>query len=125
MAFFAEVTVQQCKQTKFLVVFSIVACLQVTLASSILFGFSSLLVIFKDLNLYRDKCLNDGTLSGSFNASTGNEGGGKLPNLSCPDRDRALNLAFAIGMILHYVVKIPLGNLVDTFGAKSSQYLGW
>ena len=57
------------------------------------------------------------------NKATGS--GVRIPNLSCAARDRAFNLPFAIGMIFHYVVKIPLGTLVDNFGAKSSQYLGW
>ena len=121
-----EITVQQCKSKVYLTIFSIVACFQMILASAVIYGYASLLVVFKDLELYKSLC-HDFTSNGN---STGNDTltSVVLNNedvLSCPARDKALNLPFAVAIILSSFIKIPLGKLVDTFGAKSSQYFGW
>ena len=130
-----EITVQQCKSSSYLALFSAVACFQMILTTAVMYGYASLLVVFKDLKLYQSECaasevtttphLFNSTING--NSSTGGNSViyGDTDDLFCPARDKSLNLPFAIGMVLQSVVKIPIGNLVDTFGAKSSQYLGW
>ena len=122
-----EITVQQCKSTVYLTIFSMVACFQMVLTASVIYGYSSLLVVFKDLKLYRSLCEE---FTPTIGNSTGTDAltSAVLNNedfLSCPARDKALNLPFAVGIILTCVIKIPLGSLVDFFGAKSSQYFGW
>ena len=124
-----EITVQQCKSTLYLAVFSLVACLQMILTTGVIYGYASLLVIFKGMKLYNSKCnraskLSNSTSTLAFGNSTGCEVTFNEDSF-CPAQDKSLNLPFAIGVILKSLVKFPLGNLVDTFGAKSSQYLGW
>ena len=130
-----EITVQQCKSTLYLTLFSAVACFQMILATAVMYGYASLLVVFKDLRLYQSECdlsesahlFNSTAISSPNYYGNSTTGGVVVENddFFCPARDKSLNLPFAIGMILQSVVKIPLGNLVDTFGAISSQYLGW
>ena len=124
-----EITVQQCKSTLYLALFSFVACFQMILTTGVIYGYASLLVIFKDMKLYQSECNAGSELFNStgiltFDNSTGGEVN-EEGNLFCPARDKSFNLPFAIAVIIQSLVKIPLGNLVDTFGAKSSQYLGW
>ena len=125
-----EITVHQCKSNVYLLLFTIAACFQLLLASGVIYGYSSLLVIFKDLRLYQNECKGNlsNILAGNSSSSSsllGGNSGAMLSNITCPARDQALNLPFAFGMILLHTVKIPLGNLVDTIGAKSCQYIGW
>ena len=124
-----EISVNQCKSNVYLLLFTITACFQLLLASAVIYGYSSLLVIFKDLRLYRNECKGNlsNILAGNSSSSSllGGYSGAMLSNITCPVRDQALNLPFAFGMIMMSIVKIPLGNLVDTIGAKSSQYIGW
>ena len=124
-----EITVHQCKSTLYLAVFSFVACFQMIMSAGLIYGYASLLVVFKDLKLYQSECNGGSELFNSTGTLTfGNSTGGEVNedgNLFCPARDKSLNLPFAIAVIIQCLVKIPLGNLVDTFGAKSSQYLGW
>lgn len=120
---FAELSAQTCKKKIFLTAFIIVAAFQIILSSSILFGFSSLLVVFKDLKLYEDTCKEPSFTSSNFtDTKFSNE---EATWVSCSAREKALNLPFAVGMILHFLVKIPLGGFIDNIGAKSSQYIGW
>ena len=124
-----EITVQQCKSTLYLALFSFVACNQMILSAGVIYGYASLLVIFKDMKLYNRECNGASKLSNSTSSlAFGNSTGGEViinEDSFCPAQDKSLNLPFAIGVILKSLVKFPLGNLVDTFGAKSSQYLGW
>ena len=126
-----EITVHQCKSTLYLALFSFVACFQMILSTAVIYGYASLLVIFKDMKLYQSECNEGSEIFNSTGTLTfGNSTGSEViidedNDLFCTARDKSLNLPFAMGMILQSLVKIPLGNLVDTFGAKSSQYLGW
>ena len=124
-----EITVQQCKSTFYLAVFSLVACLQMIMSTGLIYGYASLLVVFKEMKLYNSKCNGGSELFNSAGTlAFGNSTGGEVitnGDSFCPARDTSLNLPFAVGVILQSLVKVPLGNFVDTFGAKSSQYLGW
>lgn len=81
--------------------------------SAILYGYSSLLVIFKDMKIYQQLCRESPVKN-----STG------IP-FGCNEQDKALNLPFAFGSIFQCLVKIFLGNIIDRIGAKSSQYVAW
>lgn len=111
------------KKPFYLSSFFICAAVQVVLTSAPLFGYSSMLVIFKDLKLYHHVCMNDEKIitenSTSHNFTT-------TPEIfSCNKQDKALNLPFAFGIILHTGVKVFIGYVVDYTGAKTSQYIGW
>ena len=117
---FGELSAHICVQRTYLTAFVIVAAFQVIISSSVIFGYSSLLVIFKDMKLYQNVCPEP--ISFTSSNVTEEEATGFV---SCSAKERALNLPFAIGMILHFLVKIPLGSFIDNIGAKSSQYIGW
>ena len=134
-----EISVHQCKSKVFLFLFMTSACFQLIIASAAIYGYSSLLIIFKNLGLYRDLCqvFNDLSSNSSTAAATGDGGINSSTSspllltsngnrsITCSARDKALNLPFAFGMIFISLMKIPLGNLIDTIGAKASQYIGW
>lgn len=115
-----QLNIHYFKEPAYRVAFIIVASIQVILASAPIFGYSSLLMIFKELRLYQELCdTSVYAMNITANATIIDD-----VTRTCKEQDRALNLPFAFGMIVHYIVKIPLGTLVDTFGAKSSQYIG-
>ena len=137
-----EISVHQCKSNVYIFLFMTSACLQLVISSATIYGYSSLLVIFKNLGLYQDLCqdfidittnLSTTAATGGLNSSTSSPllfvtsfaANNGSSSVTCQARDKALNLPFAFGMIFVSFVKIPLGNLIDTIGAKASQYIGW
>lgn len=101
----------------FLTLFLIIAIIQLFLASSPIFGYSSILVIFKRMNFYHYLCETR-----NFTASQ-NETVVVSDNQTCNDQDKALNLLFVFGWLFHNMVKLGAGPLVDRIGPQISQYI--
>ncbi|XP_057315821.1 large neutral amino acids transporter small subunit 4-like [Hydractinia symbiolongicarpus] len=101
----------------FLTLFLIIAIIQLFLASSAIYGYSSILVIFKKMKFYQYLCETK-NLTGSPNKTVV-----VSETLTCNDQDKALNLLFVLGWLFHNLVKLVTGPLVDRVGPQVSQYI--
>lgn len=117
------------KNPVYLGAFFICIVIQVLLTSAPLFGYSSLLIIFKEMKFYQQLCptaykpwISNLT---QFNLTNNDLSSSTTNIISCDQQDKALNLPFAIGVILHSAVKVFIGRVIDYTGAKTSQYIGW
>lgn len=103
----------------FLTLFLIIAIIQLFLASSAIYGYSSILVIFKKMKFYQSLCETK-NLTGTRNKTVA-----VSETQTCNDQDKVLNLLFVLGWLFHNLVKLVTGPLVDRVGPQVSQYISW
>lgn len=116
--FFVEMALIRPDKPWFLTLFTVIATVQIFLTSGLIFGYSSILAVFKRMKFYHSLCDTNATLP--LNKSI------EVSELqTCNERDRALNLLFVVGLMLHTFFKFPLGVLVDRVGAQICQILAW
>ena len=95
------------------------AFLQILLTSAPLFGYSSLLVIFKRMDLYHQMCPNSNSTSANSTMFTSTDYD------ICEAQEAALDLPFAFGAFLHNAVKVIIGNIIDRYGSRVCNLIGW
>ena len=109
------VTCAEIKKTCGLIIFVTACCFENFLVAAPIYGYSSLLEIFKTLKLYHHLC-------GTADSSAFQE---QNYQTSCNKQDLSLNSIFIFGIFFHFGLKFPIGVCVDRFGPQLCQYAGW
>eukprot|EP00111_Clytia_hemisphaerica_P011238 TCONS_00032938-protein len=92
--------------------------IQILLTSAPLFGYSSLLVIFKRMDLYHQLCPNSNSTSANSTMYTSTDYD------ICETQEAALDLPFAFGAFLHNAVKVVIGHCIDRYGSRLCNLTG-
>lgn len=116
--------------------------LEVLLFGGIIFGWASLVYVFKEENIFLDKCNKFGELNQATNETTiytaqtvtdSRNGTKKFPvkfisshnngsdtnfHIQCPPQDRLFNLIYVLAVVLNGVATFPCGVIWDKFGTR-------
>ncbi|XP_065662075.1 equilibrative nucleobase transporter 1 isoform X3 [Hydra vulgaris] len=97
-----------------LILFLIACCLENFIVGAPVYGYSSMLEIFKASKFFHHLCgITNTTLTTRNNFEK-----------TCEKQDLALNWVFISGMFFHSILKFPIGYCVDRFGPQLCQYVG-
>ena len=116
----------------YLTLYFVSAMMLMFLMSAQIFGYSSLLVIFKEKHFFGYLCEN----SSKWHANVTRH---QLPNISSPrltllmqgtqentclPQLERLNLLYVVGVLMFNFGKLPAGNLIDIIGPKVCCFIG-
>ena len=103
--------------------------LEILLCGGIVFGWASIMVVFKAKHFYFDKCKisfeNSSfsltevlALNSTTNIYSGNT------TLDCSKQNDRLNLVFTVTTSLFCIVQLPIGIFVDKYGPRVARMVG-
>ncbi len=95
--------------------------LECLLLSGFLFGWSSLVYVFKELDYFQKYCSTSSNFSVAKNASGSSfiKAGNNVTihdNVGCHEQDAALDLIFTVATVGSMLLNLPLGAIIDRYG---------
>ena len=117
------------KGKPYLVVLFVFVLLEILLCGGIVFGWASIVVVFKAKHFYFDKCeisLENNSFSFTDVPALKSMLTANLVNttLDCSRQNDRLNLVFTITMSLFSAVQFPTGIFIDKFGPRVTRMIG-
>ena len=115
----------QSRSKNYLITLFVFGLIEILLCGGIVFGWASIVIVFKAKQFYFDKCIE--TPEKNFNNSFDNLFDTKdhaNQIFDCLLQNDQLNLVFTVATSFLNVAQFPVGLFIDKFGPKTTRILG-